>query len=78
MTDCEIHTYSDRIHCRVTTDDFIYLFEFKRDDTAEAALAQIDTKEYALPYIADERKLYKVGVSFDSKARKLVGWEVAE
>ena len=78
LTDCEIHTYSGRIDCRVTTDEYIYLFEFKRDDTAEAALAQIDTKEYALPYIADERKLYKIGVSFDSKTRKLVGWEVAK
>ena len=45
---------------------------------AESALAQIDTKDYALPYIADGRQLYKIGVSFDSRSRKLVGWKVAE
>ena len=78
LADCEIHTYSGRIDCRVMTDEYIYLFEFKRDDTAKAALAQIDTKDYALPYIADKRKLYKIGVSFDSDTRKLAGWEVAE
>ena len=77
-TVCEMHTYSGRIDCRVQTNDYIYLFEFKRDDSADAALAQIDSKDYALPFIADSRKLYKIGVSFDSSTRKLVGWKVAE
>ena len=43
-----------------------------------AWLFQIDSQEYALPFAADARKLYKIGVSFDSKERKLVGWEVGE
>ena len=77
-TVCEMHTYSGRIDCRVQTNNYIYLFEFKRDDSADAALAQIDSKDYALPFIADSRKLYKIGVSFDSSTRKLVGWKVAE
>ena len=75
---CEMHTYTGRIDCKVETRDYIYLFEFKRDDTAQAALAQIESKDYALPFIADSRKLYKIGVSFDSGSRKLVGWEVTE
>ena len=77
-TVCEMHTYSGRIDCRVQTNNYIYLFEFKRDDSADAALAQIDSKDYALPFIADSRKLYKIGVSFDSSTRKLVGWKVGE
>lgn len=75
---CEMHTYTGRIDCRVQTKDYIYLFEFKRDDTAEAALKQIDSKDYALPFVADSRKLFKIGVAFDSASRKLVGWKVAE
>ena len=75
---CEMHTYTGRIDCRVQTRDYIYLFEFKRDDTAKAALAQIDSKDYALPFIADSRKLYKIGVSFDSESRRLKDWAVAE
>lgn len=73
---CEMHTYSGRIDCKVETRDYIYLFEFKRDDTAEAALDQIESNDYALAFVADSRTLYKIGVSFDSETRKLVGWKV--
>ena len=78
FTLCEMHTYSGRIDCKVETKDYIYLFEFKRDDSAEAALAQIETKDYALPFAADGRKLYKIGVSFDSEQRRLAQWAVKE
>ncbi len=77
-TVCEMQTYSGRIDCCVQTERFVYLFEFKRDESAEAALAQIDSKDYALPFIADSRKLFKIGVSFDSTSRRLVGWKAAE
>ena len=53
------------------TRDFIYLFEFKRDDTPEATLVQIEEMLYALPFAADFRKLFKVGVTFDSGHRIL-------
>jgi hypothetical protein len=56
----------------------IYLFELKRDESAQAALEQIDSKDYALPFTADSRKLYKIGVSFDSVSRRLTDWAVAE
>ena len=75
---CEMHTYTGRIDCKVETRDYIYLFEFKRDETAEAALKQIDEKDYALPFVADSRELIKIGVAFDSQQRKLIGWEVAK
>ncbi|WP_458457908.1 PD-(D/E)XK nuclease domain-containing protein, partial [Pseudobutyrivibrio sp.] len=65
------HTFKGRIDCLVKYADFIYVFEFKVDDTATNALRQINDKEYSLPYMADTRKLYKVGVSFDSKERIL-------
>ena len=78
FTLCEMHTYSGRIDCKVETSDYIYLFEFKRDDSAEAALRQIESRDYALPFAADGRKLYKIGVSFDSARRSLEEWRVAE
>ncbi|MBR7084762.1 MAG: ATP-binding protein [Oscillospiraceae bacterium] len=78
FADCEIHTSDGRIDCRVLTSKYIYLFEFKRDESAEKALKQIDDKSYALPFQADDRKLFKIGVSFDSKERKLADWKVAE
>ncbi len=78
LTLCEMHTYTGRIDCKVETKDYIYLFEFKRDVTAAEALKQIDDKAYAVPFSADSRKLYKIGVAFDSESRMLTGWEVAE
>lgn len=78
FADCEIHTFSGRIDCRVLTPKFIYLFEFKRDETAEKALQQINANDYTLPFTADSRKLYKIGVSFDSERRILADWKVEE
>ena len=75
---CEMHTFSGRIDCKVETEKFIYLFEFKRDETAEKALQQINDKNYTLPFVADNRTLYKIGVSFDSEKRILADWKVEE
>ena len=73
-----MHTFSGRIDCKVETDQFIYLFEFKRDETAENALKQIEDKSYALPFTADDRKLLKIGISFDSEKRMQADWNVIE
>lgn len=78
FVDCEMHTFSGRIDCRVQTQDFIYLFEFKRDESVEKALQQINDKDYTLPFAADSRKLFKIGVSFDSEKRMLADWKVEE
>ena len=75
---CELHTYTGRIDCVLKTARYIYLFEFKRDDSAQAALEQIEKNHYALRFVADRRKLYKVGVSFNSKDHSLCEWEVRE
>ena len=75
---CEMHTFSGRIDCKVETDKFVYLFEFKRDESADNALKQIEDKSYDLPFAADSRKIYKIGVSFDSDKRILSGWKVAK
>lgn len=77
-THCEMHTFTGRVDCVLETDQYVYLFEFKRDDTVEAALRQIEEMQYALPYAADPRTLYRIGVTFDSEQRILNGWKVQE
>ena len=72
----EVHSAKGRADCIVETDSYIYIFEFKRDGSAEEALAQIATQGYALPYAADERKLFKIGVNFDSEKRTITEWRV--
>ena len=72
----EIHSSKGRADCIAETDDYVYLFEFKRDKSAEEALQQIEDTGYAKPYAADQRTILKIGVNFDSKERSISGWEV--
>ena len=65
-----------RVDCIIETDHFVYVFEFKLDGTADAALRQIEEKGYALPYVADKRKLYKIGVNFSSDTGTIDDWQI--
>ena len=58
--------------------DSVFVFELKFDGSAEAALRQIDEKGYLVPYSADGRKLYKIGVNYDSAKRTLGEWIIKE
>ena len=60
----------------VKTKDYVYVFEFKLDGNVDEALKQIDEKGYLLPYSVDERKLMKIGVSFDSAERNIGEWKI--
>jgi len=70
----EVRIAAGRIDTLVITRDFVYCFEFKLDGGAEAALAQIDSKEYAFPWTGSGKKVFKVGVNFDSKKRNIGEW----
>ena len=65
-----------RVDCIIETPDYVYIFEFKLDGTADEALKQIEDKGYACPYLADKRKLFRVGVSFSSETGTVDGWKV--
>ncbi len=70
----ERNTSDGRMDAVVKTPQYIYVFEFKLDKPAQEALDQINSKEYALPFAVDGRKLYKVGVSFSSETKKVKEW----
>ena len=74
--DAEVRSARGRADAVVKTKDYIYVFEFKLDGSADEALAQIDSKGYLIPYTADERLLVKVGVSFDADERNVGEWKV--
>ena len=65
-----------RVDCIVETPDYIYIFEFKLDGTADEALQQIEDKGYARPYEADKRKLFKVGTVFSSETGTISEFKV--
>ena len=76
--DAEVKSAAGRADVVVRLADAVYVFEFKYDGTPDEALAQIDSKGYAIPFKADGRKVFKVGVNFDSATRTIGEWKVVE
>ena len=74
----EYHTSQGRIDMVLKTEQYIYVMEFKLEGTAEEALRQIEDRRYALPFAADERKVYRVGVNFSNRQRNIEKWIVKE
>ena len=74
----EYPTSDGRMDLIVQAADFIYIFEFKIDKSAEEAIKQIENKGYAHQFNADKRKLFKIGVNFSSETRRIEGWKVVE
>ena len=58
--------------------DAVYVFELKYDGSAEEAIQQIDDKGYLIPFSADGKRLYKIGVNYDSNQRTIGNWIVKE
>lgn len=56
--------------------DTTYVLELKAGGAAEEALAQINSKGYALPYGSDGKAVVKVGVAVDKDKRTVQDWLV--
>ncbi len=74
--DVEVKSAIGRADVVLKLQDAIYVFEFKYDGTPEEALAQIDSKQYAIPYQMDNRQVIKVGINFDSATRTIGEWKI--
>ena len=58
--------------------DAVFVFELKYDGSAEEAIRQIDEKGYLIPYSADGKRLFKIGVNYDSTQRTIGDWIIKE
>ena len=76
FTQAEVHSAKGRADAVVQTKDYVYVFEFKLNGTAEEALQQIGEKGYAAPFKGDSRQLVKVGVEFSAETRNVKRWLV--
>ena len=74
----EVHCATGRADCVLKTADTVYIFEFKLSDngSAEEALNQIKTQEYAAPYKASGQKIVLIGAGFDEEKRTIRDWKV--
>lgn len=72
----EVATSDGRVDILIENDSYIYIIELKYDGTAEAALRQIEEKNYARPWQTDDRTIFKIGVNFSSKTRCIESWKI--
>ena len=70
----EVHMNQGRIDSVIVNRDHIYIFEFKIDQPAKVAIAQIKDNGYATPYINSGKPITLIGINFSSEARNIVEW----
>ena len=71
----EVHTNDGAIDAVFETDRDIYVLEFKRDESAKAALDQIAEKKYCDKYLNCGKPVTAIGVNFDAERRTVGEWK---
>ena len=74
--DVERHTTDGRMDILLQTKDYVYIFELKINQSADAALQQIEEKQYAAPFVDDPRKLFKIGLNFSTETKRIDDWKI--
>ncbi len=78
FAEAEVNESNGRVDCVVKTPTHIYIVEFKLDQTAAAAMAQIKNRDYAGAFHADPRPKVLLGINFSSKLKSVDDWVVEE
>ncbi|MEM6700262.1 MAG: PD-(D/E)XK nuclease domain-containing protein, partial [Bacteroidota bacterium] len=71
----EVNTNDGRLDAVVKTKHYVYILEFKLDESANAALNQIKNKNYASKYYADPRKKILIGINFSTEQKTVEDWK---
>lgn len=75
--DVEVHTSRGRVDVVLLFRGHLYLFELKLDSSAEAAMRQIDLRDYPSRFALSGYPVTKVAVNFDSSTRTIKDWSIA-
>ena len=54
--------------------DAVYVMELKMRGTAQEALDQINSKDYAIPYQAEGKPIIKIGIAFSQETKTVSDW----
>ena len=75
--DVEVHTPTGRVDIVMKTAKALYLFELKLNMSAQAAINQIDLKDYSSKFALSGLPIVKVGINFDPERRTIGDWKVS-
>ncbi len=76
--DVEVHTPTGRVDIVMKTAKALYLFELKLNMSAQAAMDQIDLKDYASKFSLSGLPIVKVGINFDPERRTIGDWRIEQ
>jgi len=76
MVDVEVHTPKGRVDIVLLTKTDLYIIELKLNQTAQAAMQQINLKNYRQRFALSGKPVTKVGVNFDSTQGNITDWTV--
>ena len=70
----EVRMNKGLIDSVIVNHDHIYIIEFKMNQSAGIAIAQIKEKGYATPYLSDGKPITLIGINFSKEERNIVEW----
>lgn len=76
VVDVEVHTPNGRVDVVMETEDTLYLIELKLNKSAQAAMQQINLKQYDQCFARCGKPIVKVGVNFDAKKGNIEDWTI--
>ena len=76
VVDVEVHTPNGRVDVVMETEDTLYLIELKLNKSAQAAMQQINLKQYDQRFARCGKPIVKVGVNFDAKKGNIEDWAI--
>ena len=76
QVDVEVHTATGRVDLVMRTSYALYLIELKINSTADAAMAQIELKNYDKRFSQLNLPIIKVGINFSTDKHTLTGWVI--
>ena len=74
--DVEVRTPQGRVDMVLRTPSTLYVIELKLDKSAEAAMEQIDLKDYPERFALCGLPVVKVGINFSTEKRTIEGWKI--
>ena len=75
--DVEVRTPQGRVDMVMRTATRLYLVELKLDKSAEAAMQQIDLKQYPERFALCGLPIVKIAINFNSSTHNICDWEIA-
>ena len=76
FADVEVRTATGRVDMVLQTAQRLYLFELKLNRSAEAAMQQINLKDYPARFARCGLPIVKVGINFDAESHTISDWEI--